>query len=429
MRFNFQSMLTTTSLIRSMLLFLVLFCSPVVLVYGQQIHSCTIIPTEPASVASQPAYLPPGARAAVSYKPNRSYDYKWSNGSTVTIRFFDGSSALRSRVMNYAREWTLFANLNFRVVSSGPADIRVSFVQNGASWSMIGNSSARSNQNSPSMNFGWLDDNTPDYEVKRTVLHEFGHALGLLHEHQNPAGGIPWNEDAVYDHYYRTQGWDRKTTYDNVMATANRDATQYSAYDHASIMHYPISPELTGGRYSVGMNKELSFTDRKYIVNMYPGRVTPAATTPPPPRPTNTSTPSRPTTRPTEVPTSAPARSTYSVRISNALGEGQKEETVQLYIGENRYVIQLDRNGRSAEQIELNLPAGKYTYRVVTSATYFGYRNVESGGRVRRQYVEKKIAGDGQGIIAVTGNTNLSLFGSFDRARGRMKVYLGERGR
>lgn len=422
-------MLTTTSRIRFLLLLLIFAFGPNALVFSQQIHSCTIIPAEPVSVASQPAYLPPGARAAVSYKPNRSYDYTWSNGGTVTVRFLDGSSALRNRVMNFASEWTQFANLNFRVVNSGPADIRVSFVQNGASWSMIGNSSARSNQNSPSMNFGWLNDHTPDYEVRRTVLHEFGHALGLLHEHQNPAGGIPWNEEAVYDHYYRTQGWDRKTTYDNVMATANRDATQYSAYDRASIMHYPIAPELTGGRYAVGMNQELSATDRMYIIKMYPGRVAPATTTPAPSYPTTTSAPSRPATRPAENPTSSPARSTYSVRISNALGDGQKEETVQLYIGENRYVIQLDRNGRSAEQIELNLPAGKYTYRVVTSATYFGYRNVESGGRVRRQYVEKKIAGDGQGIIAVTGNTNLSLFGSFDRARGRMKVYLGERGR
>ena len=30
------------------------------------------------------------------------------------------------------------------------------------------------------MNFGWFDNNTPDAEVRRTVLHEFGHTLGLF---------------------------------------------------------------------------------------------------------------------------------------------------------------------------------------------------------------------------------------------------------
>jgi hypothetical protein len=29
------------------------------------------------------------------------------------------------------------------------------------------------------------------------VLHEFGHALGLVHEHQHPAGGIQWNRPQV----------------------------------------------------------------------------------------------------------------------------------------------------------------------------------------------------------------------------------------
>ena len=47
------------------------------------------------------------------------------------------------------------------------------------------------------MNYGWLTPDSDDDELRRVVLHEFGHALGLIHEHQNPEGGIEWNEPAV----------------------------------------------------------------------------------------------------------------------------------------------------------------------------------------------------------------------------------------
>ena len=32
------------------------------------------------------------------------------------------------------------------------------------------------------------------FHRRRHAAHEFGHAIGLAHEHQNPAGGIQWNE-------------------------------------------------------------------------------------------------------------------------------------------------------------------------------------------------------------------------------------------
>ena len=391
---------------------------------GQDIHTCTIISSGAAvrQPSGAPTGLPDGiVQKAVSYKPTTSprLGGNWRNGSTITVRFIGGSTALRDRVMRYARQWTEHANLDFRVVSGGRADIRVAFTQNGGSWSMVGSSSAYADQNRPSMNFGWLTDRTPDYEVKRTVLHEFGHALGLLHEHQNPAGGIPWDEEAVYRHYARTQGWDRRTIYHNVMATAAHDATQYSAYDRASIMHYPVDARLTGGRYSVGMNNELSATDRNYIARMYPGRAasTPTTTSRPAPRP-------RPTTTTISRPT-RPARQLHAVSISNALGQDQYAETVELYIAGRKHLIRLDRNGRTRQQLNLRLPRGEHPYKVVTRSTYQGYRNVRVNGRVQRRRVQRQIPGQGAGTLVVDGTEQLTLYGSYDRERRRMNVYLG----
>lgn len=62
-------------------------------------------------------------------------------------------------------------------------------------WSVIGKSSRTAN---PSMYLGWLNDFI-QYETPRlagtgsVILHEFGHMLGLIHEHVRPDVNIQWN--------------------------------------------------------------------------------------------------------------------------------------------------------------------------------------------------------------------------------------------
>jgi hypothetical protein len=60
------------------------------------------------------------------------------------------------------------------------------------------------------MNYGWLTSATDEAEYRRVVLHEFGHARGLTHEHQSPAMNIPWNRPTVLDDYRRTYGWSQQ---------------------------------------------------------------------------------------------------------------------------------------------------------------------------------------------------------------------------
>lgn len=57
------------------------------------------------------------------------------------------------------------------------------------------------------MNLQGIDDQTEILEdrEKATVLHEFGHAIGLLHEHQSPSriGEFTLNEKGMHHIYAR----------------------------------------------------------------------------------------------------------------------------------------------------------------------------------------------------------------------------------
>jgi len=90
------------------------------------------------------------------------------------------------------------------------------------------------------MNFGWLDDKLSDKDYKQVVLHEFGHALGLIHEHQSPATKIKWNKDYVYWYFREFHKWDSGTVDTNIFKEFEKTTIRHSTLDKASIMGYHI---------------------------------------------------------------------------------------------------------------------------------------------------------------------------------------------
>ena len=159
-----------------------------------------------------------------------------------------------SAVEEHAKRWSDFANITVEFGNDPDAEIRISFEQEG-SWSYIGTVALAIDKSEPTMNFGWLEESTPDEEYERVVVHEFGHALFCIHEHQNPVTTIPWDKDAVYAYYMGPpNNWTKDQVDQNLFARYSTDITQYSAFDPKSIMLYPIPNELTIGDYEVGFN-------------------------------------------------------------------------------------------------------------------------------------------------------------------------------
>ena len=192
----------------------------------------------------------------------------WGAGRTLRVDFLDGDPALQDRVRRTLSDWTRYANVTLQYVDNPDAEVRVTFKDGEGSWAYIGTDALAQGAGEPTVSFGLVTTTTPDESFRQTVLHEFGHVLGLIHEIQNPNANINWNKDRV--------------ARDLKLPLAELDATLFSKqsaewlppkpFDPQSIMMYDIPAEWTGGT-AFRQSSRLSEQDKVYIATLYPGRV------------------------------------------------------------------------------------------------------------------------------------------------------------
>jgi hypothetical protein len=234
----------------------------------------------------------------------------WTQNSTVTISFLDdpspnqprtSMSTMRKVGRNFdplqktlanaplkeavktvvAKRIQPLVNLKLKFVKDKDkdADIRISFADPDASWSLVGTdathpsakSGCNNNGNCASMNLGWFDVGT--------YIHEFGHAMGMIHEHQNTSHGqvpIDWNKPKLYQYMENTQGWDKEQVDTNVIGKYKSDQLNGSKFDAYSVMIYFFPAKLTKNGVGTRQNFRLSGVDAEWINKSYPGGENPA---------------------------------------------------------------------------------------------------------------------------------------------------------
>ncbi len=232
--------------------------------------------------------------------------HTWENGAVLLVKFMPGGSKmLRERVIQNAKEWEKYANVTFRFVADTvkTTQLRIKLGKGFGHNSAVGTEAKFRAESQQTINFDTLYFADADYyiaslknkgiqppynynqliaemradpnhwnykELRRVVMHEFGHALGLLHEQSYP-GAINWKKtDSVYNYYYQTQGWDKAKVDFNVFDVASQFYTNGTTYDPKSIMHYSIDPWQTVDGYALKDNYELSEGDKKLIAALYP---------------------------------------------------------------------------------------------------------------------------------------------------------------
>jgi|GEM_PF-6104223 len=172
----------------------------------------------------------------------------------LPVCFLDGNEKQRQCVREIAPEWTRGGGANgivFEFVSGSSAAVKISFRPDQGYWSLVGNAAKtdavadRATLTLPNLSEDPTDEHTRFY-----VLHEFGHVLGLLHEHEHPDAGFQWNVDKIVDDLLHNEFKNRSRQFvqdwvsQEITAVYSADyrCDKTMAFDQHSIMIYPIRP-------------------------------------------------------------------------------------------------------------------------------------------------------------------------------------------
>jgi Astacin (Peptidase family M12A) len=200
----------------------------------------------------------------------------WSQKHEIQICFLDGIDSARQKVIEAMQIIITETNLNLRPgiqnCNGSNGDIRVTFKLPGYS-SYVGTDSLLIPYPKETLRLSSMDKGTWSAFESSAALHELMHAIGALHEHQNPQRKCQ-NE---YDLSYIKSSLKMTDTEIrvNFLDIPENKIGAISAYDDKSIMHYQLSPKFFLKReasscYIKNQNTVLSEGDIAMLNNLYP---------------------------------------------------------------------------------------------------------------------------------------------------------------
>lgn len=179
----------------------------------------------------------------------------WGPAAVLRVCFLNGDIETQTFVAQTAHEWNLQGaniRLDFGQLAAprqcnefSQAQIRVAFNDQHENSSWIGRDALVQAPGWRSASLHLDINEIRSYGGRGIVLHEFGHALGLNHEHQRPGPEgcqqqFSW--PAVFDYFWENHGWSQQKTWGQVGPRDAGPAVWSNQFDPSSIMMYQFPP-------------------------------------------------------------------------------------------------------------------------------------------------------------------------------------------
>jgi hypothetical protein len=221
----------------------------------------------------------PGSKIKPVMRGVAANDLRWDKGQTLKIYFVNGDQIQQQTFMDIANLWIIDGvSLKLETTSDKKGShIRawIGPIKNEKSESINKYESLIGKQ---SMNPNYRDKVTftvADVTDQSRMLHEFGHALGLVHEHFHKDFPYHWNREAVYNDLKELGGnWtneayvNRNVFHEDPEGKLPKD-DEVTPFDGSSVMIYPIRSNWTVEKKGFTWGKELSEGDKATIRKLY----------------------------------------------------------------------------------------------------------------------------------------------------------------
>jgi hypothetical protein len=234
---------------------------------------CVTPDVDGTSEPVKPPALTPGGLPLVGATLDPQHLWTQSDGATpgsglitLDVAFLNGTRDQRRLVGRIAPQWTtgaLSKRIAFRFgARPEKAHIRLRFGGRKGNLSEVGRKNLDIPVSRETMNLDDVD--------QRGILHEFGHVLGLRHEHQHPRSGIVWNKPVVLAALGK-YGWSKAKVEENIFDHFSKDCScpGDEAPDPHSVMLYSFPPEWTRGGHATPLNTKISTRDRRCLERVY----------------------------------------------------------------------------------------------------------------------------------------------------------------